>query len=190
MDECTKLCLCSLTQKFIKSWVFVKRKKESMKTESPALARQRDITYHEEKEDRERPWIFLLVLFCSFNKPFYWFLLHRCTSGVRPLFGAHPKMGTTAFDYLHIVLANVHCSFYFVTSPTQLTFNPVSSLYIRLVAEGGAYLFPVVPRQCRRLGTPRIFYSQLKHRSPLPVTGWPLTSGLAWLTWISWLSHL
>ena len=55
-EEHTKLCLTSLTQKFIGYYLFkvvVRRKKQSIKTESPALAGQRQIASHEERE-RER----------------------------------------------------------------------------------------------------------------------------------------
>ena len=54
-DKHTKLCLCSLTQKFICYFTFkvvIGRKKQSMKTESPTLVGQRK-TCHEEKEQTQ-----------------------------------------------------------------------------------------------------------------------------------------
>ena len=60
VDAYTKLCHSLLTQKFISYYTFefvVGRKKQSIKTESPALAGQRKTTCHEEKESRDRPWI-------------------------------------------------------------------------------------------------------------------------------------
>ena len=56
-DEHTKFFLSSLTQKFIRYYnykVVVERNKQCMKTESPALAGQRKIKCHEEKENRDR----------------------------------------------------------------------------------------------------------------------------------------
>ena len=55
-DEHIKLCLSSQTQKFIRYYTFkvvVRRKKQSMKTESPTFAEQRETICHGEKESRD-----------------------------------------------------------------------------------------------------------------------------------------
>ena len=111
-----------------------------MKTESPALAGQRETTCHEEKESRERPWIFLLVFCCSFIVLVRWFRLYSCASGVRSLFRAHSKMAADTFDYLHIVLTSAHSRLYLVTSPNQLILK-LDSSYFRMLSEGGHIRF-------------------------------------------------
>ena len=143
VDEHSKLYLSSQTQKFIRYYTFkvdVGRKKDSIKPQSPALAGQKETTCHEEKESRDKPWIFFLVFFCCSNVLISWFRLHRFVSHLRFLFGAHPKMGAAIFAYLHIVLACVPSRLYLVTSNFQ-------TRVIRLLSPGverRTNLFPVI----------------------------------------------
>ena len=61
-----------------------------------------------------------------------WFRLHSFASGVRSLFGDHPKIGASAFDYLHIVLASLHSCLYFVVSPSLSNLSrPLTSTWWR-----------------------------------------------------------
>ena len=120
-DEHTKLGLSSLTQKFMHYNTFkvvVGRKKQNMKTESPALAEQRETRCHDEKESRDGPWIFFLLFCCRSKVLVRWFRLHRFASGVRPLI-------SSLFTFLWLVFN--------VTSPSQLTFKSELSPYFRLV---------------------------------------------------------
>ena len=90
--------LISLIQKFIRSYKLSSgREKQRMKTESIVFARQRETKFHEEKESRDRFWIFCLVVCCSSNVFVRWFRLHSGASSVRPLFRAHSKMGDCNF---------------------------------------------------------------------------------------------
>ena len=109
-DRHKKPCLSSLTQKFIHYYTFqedIGRKKECMKAESTTLAGQRESTWHEKKENRDRPWIFFLGFGCNSNVVVSWFHLHRFTSCMRQLFGAHPKMRTATSGCLHITISNL-----------------------------------------------------------------------------------
>ena len=109
VDEHTKL-FSSLTQRFFRNYtlkVAVGRIKQRMKTESPALAGQRETTCHEEKESRDRRWIFFLVFYCSSNMFVRWFRFRRFVSGVSPLFRAHLKMGAATLGPPHIAVSIV-----------------------------------------------------------------------------------
>ena len=70
-DELIKLCLSSLTQKSILYYTFkvvIERKKQSMKTESPAsVDEEKQHIMRIEREGRYRPRISFLVFCCSSN---------------------------------------------------------------------------------------------------------------------------
>ena len=54
------------------------------------------------RKGADHTWIFFLG-FCSFPiVVIRWFCLHSCSSGVRQLFGAQPKIGLTIFVSLHL----------------------------------------------------------------------------------------
>ena len=106
-----------------------------MKTESTALARQRETKCHEEREGRHRPWIIFAFSIVVITVLVCWFHFHSFTSCVRSLFGANPKVGTTTF-----VLSGVQLSsplimikgfrtivFIFIVMST--TFRPICTLW-------------------------------------------------------------
>ena len=100
-----------------------------MKTESTSLAKERETKYCEEKERRNRRWIFFQLSFFSSNTCLLaGSVLTYSPLGVRPLFKAHPKMGATTFGRIYIVLSGVQLSVF--TSSHQ--------------AAGWVYLFSIV----------------------------------------------
>ena len=109
------------------------------------------------------------------------FYLHRFAFSVRPIFGAHTKMGEVIFVCLYIFMAGVQLS----SLPLHihlLTFKLKSSLYFCLVSQRGPCLFLMVPHLCRRYGTPGFFLVMFNYHSHSLVTGWPTISALAWVT--------
>ena len=74
-----------------------------MKIQLTALANHWKRKWPEEKEIRDKSWIFFLVFCCSSNVFFRWLRLHSYISGIRSLFGAHPKIGASTFGCLHII---------------------------------------------------------------------------------------
>ena len=130
-----------------------------MKTEFPMFTGQRETICYKKKISRDRPWIFFLVFCCSSNMLIRWFHLYRLMSGVRPPFGAHPKVGAATFNYLHVVLDSVHLCLYLFTSQSQLTFKPELSPYLCLVSERGHIHFQWFYACAEDLGPPGFFSS-------------------------------
>ena len=128
--------------------------------------------------------MFLQIFYCNFNLLVRWFRHHRYASGVRLSFRAHPKMGAATFNYLPIVLACNQSRHYLITSSSHLTFKPEASPYFRLVSVGGLIRFSLFHTCVEHLGPPG-FLVIFNYHIPLPVTGWPTTSYLAWLTQVS-----
>ena len=116
-----------------------------------------------EGESRYRPWIFSLVFCCSSSIFVRWFCLHSFVSGVRSLFGAHPKMRAVIFVCLYISVSRLQLTdFYLIVSGCQLTFKSESSAYFHLVLEGGGSdPFLVVPHLRRCFGNSGFFESFL-----------------------------
>ena len=117
-----------LIQKFIHCYTFrvvVGRKNQSIKTEPPALSGLRKNMLWGENKSRHRPWIFFFVLCCGFNELVCWFRLHSNAFCVRPLFGAHHKMGLTLHLSDWCSLPSLFCS--------QVTFKPESFPHFCLV---------------------------------------------------------
>ena len=104
-----------------------------------------------------------------------WIHLYCCMSGVRPLFGTHSKMGAAIFICIYIFMAGVQL----LSLPRYISQSTNSlTVVVPLLTPGvggRTYLFLVAPHQCWRFGTSGVFFS-----SHLPVTGWPITSALAW----------
>ena len=104
--------------------VAVERRETHMKTESTALARQRETKCHEEKESRDRLWIFFHVFYCSSNTCFLiGSVLPGSHQGGRPFFGSHSKMEVVTFSCLHIVVWCPTNCLYLVVSGRQLTLS-------------------------------------------------------------------
>ena len=150
-----------------------------MKVDSIAFSGQREKTCQEEKESRDRPWIFFLVFCCSSTMLVLWFRFHRFASGVRPPFRSLPKNGATIFVCPYISVACVQLTVF--TSSRQATNSLKPSAYLCLVLEGGPYPFPVVPLLRRRFGIFGFFPVICNYRSHLPVIDWPTTRALAWI---------
>ena len=129
-DEHIKLCLSSLTRKFICYYTFkvvVEKNKQNMNwVIHVSWTKRNNMTWGEE-ESRHRLWIILLVFCCSSNILVHWFHLHSCALGIKLLFGAHPVIFISTFLWLVF-----NCFLYIITSPSHLTFKPESSPYFRL----------------------------------------------------------
>ena len=134
-----------------------------MKTELPALAGQRETTYHEEKERADTDLEFSSML------PF---LVLTCFLKGSILTTLH--LGSNCSLY-HLLLVFNFC-LYLVPSSCQLTFKPKSSPYLCLMSKGGHL---VVSHLCRRFGNPIFFLVIFNYHSHSPITGWPTTSALA-----------
>ena len=112
-------------------WVVVGKKKQCMKTETLALAGQRETICHEEKESRDRPWIFFLVFCCCSNMlislVFFFTGSHLVWD---PLSELTSKWGPANFGRLHMALS----SHYHVTSTSHQLSNlsrPLTSSWYR-----------------------------------------------------------
>ena len=73
----------------------------------------------EERESRHRPWIFLLVIYCSLSILAGLFHFHKFVSGVRPLIRAHSENGA--------------CEFLSVLTSSWLVFNSYLPLCVWLL---------------------------------------------------------
>ena len=158
-------------------WGERERQRERKRERERARERERESERERERESRHRLWIFFLVFCCSSIMLVHWFHLSSCASCVKPLFGAHPKMGAVTFDYLHMIRTSVNSRLYFVTSPSQLSFKPESSAYFRLCRREGHIRFPWFFTCTVDLG-PLVFSSYFNYQSPSSLTGWPTTSAL------------
>ena len=90
----------SLLHIFFKS---SRREKQNRKTESTVLSEQKK---HVMRRQRAETWLEFFLIFCC-NVTVRWFRLHSCASGVRLLFGPHPKMGAVTFGCLHIAVSSL-----------------------------------------------------------------------------------
>ena len=104
-DEHTKLDLSSLTQTFIHYNAFkvIIRRKKQYENQVICISWTKKNNVMKEREGRYRSWVFffiLLVFCCSSNRLVHWDCLHSCTSGLRPLFGAHLSLSLTSVWYL------------------------------------------------------------------------------------------
>ena len=74
------------------------------------ICRSKKNMWWREKERSDRRWTIFLASCCSSNVFVRWFHCHSSASGVRPLFGADPKMRLCNFLHLLISsLAGVQC---------------------------------------------------------------------------------
>ena len=74
------------------------RKKDSMKSETTALARQREVTYPDEKkESKHRPWISFLIFSCISNM-LVWSVTSRPPLERTPQNGARKLSSPYIFD--------------------------------------------------------------------------------------------
>ena len=135
-DEHIKPRLGSLRTKFIHydTYWLASRSERRMKTEVTALAGRREKKYHEEKGTWDRYLIFIQFSYRSSNT---WFfaecVLTSSRLGVRPHFGALPKMGVATFNCLHVVasgvqLLSLHCRVQLSTNSFP-AFPPAPTLY-------------------------------------------------------------
>ena len=119
-----------------------------MKTESFVLADKEKQHIMRRKSKQTQTLNFLSVFSCSSNMLIHLFHLHWFASGVRPLFEAHPKMGTATFVYLHIVLVSVHSRPYLCHVPEPTNFKTQFFTLLQLAVRGRTY-----PPLHRRFGT-------------------------------------
>ena len=152
-----------------------------MKTESPALAEPKE-TRREEKKSRDRPWIFFLVFCCSSSMFVYWLRFHRCMFGASPFSDPTPKRGpqlATVFTLSWLVFT---CVFTLSCLRAKWRSNPCRPFISagcprkNISVSGGSS-----PAQ-RIWDLPFFFFFFSHFRSHSPVTGWPTTNALAWLT--------
>ena len=78
-----------------------------MKTKSLVSTGQRDQHAMKRKREQIQTLNFLSVFSCCSNVLICWFRLQRFATGVRPLVGAHPKMGPVIFVCLYIFMAGI-----------------------------------------------------------------------------------
>ena len=136
-----------------------------MKAESTMLAIQGETTCHKKREwwEQSQTFQFFFLVFC-------------CRS--------NPKWGPKFSSLFTLSLAGVQLSSlpHNVSQPTNFQ-TKVVPLLLRGI-RGSKYPFSVVLHLHRRFKT-TVFFN---YRSHSPVTVWPTTSVLAWLTHVSWLS--
>ena len=128
-----------------------------------------------ERESRHRPWTIFPASYCNFNALVRWFRRHCWFRRSSP-----QDRGRTFRLSLHRLWLVFNSRLYLVASPWQLTFEPESSSYLRLVSEEGTYPFPMVPHLHRRFST-SVFLFIFNYHSHSDVTSWPTTGALAWL---------
>ena len=130
----------------------VGRKKQSMKTKSPALAGQRDTTCHEERERADTDlefslWVSIAILtyLVSSSQPRVW-----CETRFSKF---SPKLGLKFSSLFTSSWLVFNSCLYLVTSPCQLIFKPESSRYFHLMSMEGDIRFQWF-HKCTTLGPP------------------------------------
>ena len=155
---------------------------------STAFAEQRETTCHAERKRADTDlkisfWFSVVVLTCLFAG-FVSTTARTVWHSFSELTPTWSSKFLSIFTFSWLVFNR---RLYLVRSPSQPIFKPESSPYFHLVFEGGHIRFWWF-HTCTKNVEPSFFFLVIfNYRSFSPVTGWPTTSALVWLTQVCWL---